>query len=484
MNRYLAIELLTLSLLLVACGGEGLKPIQTAGLEFETSLNAAKLIAISDSSKERLIDVGRGNCPINEFKIPGEGVRARGGIGGLAVKPYPLGSTPGDVLPVSQHIESLAAPKFDQPSAILVVDDFNGQGLRVPGVYFPDQGGGDTLGGLSSRLPLDLNARTPQQEAELDTLEANGQVSHGALVFNHTLALLSVLDQDVNISTLRVDTPAPGVPFAFEPLDVILAEFTNLGILVAAVDTEDFDTTIIAGRIAATLRMLAAQGGVERFAVNLSFGLVPCSVLEDFQASKAQFPTFERYQEAVMKANNLDAAQFREELARVLTVPVGVDPLRILAQRDREKYGGAAAITYLAAAGNYQLDYALFPGHWPEFVSVSAENLSGPAGLKDADYSNTGEVLLSGGYYRLTFFDPISGAWTTYPDISVAGTSFAAPVLSVYTALDYSNNAPRCAPKPPQRVSPLAFFDTTPPMSTPLPKLDVPLAEAIKLYCP
>ena len=457
-------------------GEEGLRPAME---ELQDALERRG--GLLGLSTEQLIDESAGNCPNNEFEIPGQGAHAKGGIGGLAVAPYPTASTPGDATSAAYYIREQAQPDFVVTSAILVVDDFNGD--FSDGVYFPDRDGLENLRMLPEQGP---DERARDQEEMMDELEARGQLSHGALVFNHTLALLSVFDQNVGIRTLRVDTPASGVPSAFEPLDVMLAEFPYLGITVAAVDTEDFDTAVIAGRIAATLRALTADQGVTRFAINLSFGLVPCSVREDFRAAKEEFPTltFELYVEEVLKANRIQG--FREQLVSLLTTPIENDPLLALAEdeenldvelpRERE---GPIMITYLASAGNYGHDWSLAPGYWSEFVSVSASNLSGIFDKAD-DYSNRGEVLLPGGFFKLTFYDPANRTWVTYPDISVAGTSFAAPVLSVYTALDFTNGTPRCTPTP---LSPLAYFNTDPPVSKPLPKLNELLSTTVS-RCP
>ena len=157
----------------------------------------------------------------------------------------------------------------------------------------------------------------------------------------------------------------------------------------------------------------------------------------------------------MLAANDGLAERLREELASLLTTPLDNDPLLGLA---REGLGSSTMITYSAAAGNYRHAWSLAPGYWPEFVSVSAENLSGPAAVKDPAYSNTGEVLLPGGYFELTFYDPASGTWVTYPDISIAGTSFAAPVLSVFIALDFTATARRAArlrrPRPWRSLTP------------------------------
>lgn len=478
MRRLLWVALLVA---LVSCRWEPSPPTNGSGLRPTQNLDAPGLKPLNKTERTQLIDERAGNCPVNELKIPGEGARAQGGIGGLAVSPYPLGTTPGDPLTTGDQIAKLASAPFTEPVAILVVDDFNGVGLRQPGVYFLDQRLGDTLADLPARLPPDVVTRAEQQTLELAALEASGQLSHGALVFNHTLALLRPLGFEMTFDRVRLDVPV--APFGLEPFDLILADFRDLGLTVAAVDTEDFDTEIIAGRVAATLQHLRGERGARHFAVNLSFGLVPCSVLEDFNASRDRLPTLEAYQEEVLNANGLDAAQFRDALSSLLTTPVGSDPLLTLVKRSGEQLIGGGEVTYLAAAGNYRLDYALYPGYWPEFVSVSAQEASSPTAVRDATYSNTGEVLLPGGFYALSAFDPASNTWRPYPQISVAGTSFAAPALSVFAALDYAHAPPRCARPPGVPTSPLAFFDTDPPVSTPLPALNVPLEDALSQHC-
>ena len=462
MNRFLFAALLALSLLFISCDIEGpINPTEGEGLRPDVAelLDAlGGLDNLKGLNTGRLIDEEMGNCPFNELDIPGEGAYAQGSIGGLAVAPYPDGSTPDTVDSVAHKIYRLASPSLKERSAILVVDDFND-------VYFLDPGVFDSLRGL----PEDLHERAEQQERRLDVLEAGGQLSHGALVFDHTLALLNELSSDLAVEPLGVD------------FNGIRADFSDLGITVAAVDTENFNTEIIAERIEATFDVLAKMG-YSRFAVNLSFGLVPCSVLEDFEASKEQYRWFGDYRDAVLKANNLDAKKFGEQLAALLTMTVGTDPLRDLAQTDPESFGDVEAIAYLAAAGNYGWDWSLYPGYWPEFASVSAADLSGPANRKDKYYSNTGEVLLPGGYFLLTLYDPNANTW--WPprvDTSIAGTSFAAPALSVFTALDYTNITPQC-PFVSYRGTPLAFYDTD-ALNRAVPALNETLKKAIKDYC-
>lgn len=439
---------------------------QPQGLRPQAELDVAKMVS-ANNPDTLLVNEQAGNCPVNEIEIPGEGYRVKGGIGGLAVAPNPVGITPGNPLIVGQQIFDQAAPNLTERAAIIVVDDFN-SGPRQPGVYFLDQQEGPTLADLSGGAT----------EAEVQGLEANRQYAHGALVFNHTLALLSVQDANPELSQIRVPIPEEDAV-----ISIPIVIFTKLNVTVVALDTQDFNTETISGRLQETIRALVQQQNIGRFAVNLSFGLVPCSILADFGAANREGMTFEAYQQEVLDANDLDAGTFRQDLVALLTMTVGTDPLVTDVARNRE-LNGASEISYLAAAGNYALPYALYPGYWSEFVSVSAQNLAGSTPVRDPDYSNLGEVLLPGGYYTLTAYDPVGRGWRDYPNLSVAGTSFAAPVLSVFTALDFTNPAPRCTRRPPDIASPLAFFKTDPPVSLPLPDLDMTLADALGRYCP
>ena len=436
-------------------GGDDLRPSYT-------QLDTRSLV--SASTGQRLIVGELGNCLVDEVEVPGEGSRVRGTLGGLALSPNPVGITPESARDLAPTLANLAAPSFEQPSVIIVVDDFNGN-TDQPGVYFLDQQRGPTLAGLTSGAT----------EAEVQALEDDGQYAHGTLVFNHTLALLSGLDPNPEFSNLDVF-----VPEEERTLNLPVATFTRLNVRVVALDTEDFNTEIIAGWLEATIRTLSASR-LSRFAVNLSFGLVPCSVLNDIEA--AGDLTFEAYAQEVLGANDLDANTFRDDLVNILTTPVGSDPLQGVVDLTSRGLGDTLEVNYIAAAGNYRLPYALFPGYWSEFVSVSAMNLASATPVKDPDYSNTGEVLLEGGYFILTGYDPATGGWRDYPQISVTGTSFAAPVLSVFTALDFTNPVPRCARNSGEITTPLAFFKTDPPILTPSPALDLPLSRALSDYC-
>ncbi len=472
---------ISLLAILIGCVPSIQPEMPPQGIRPKTELNTERLTSAFGSGQ--LIREQEGNCLVDEIEIPGQGSRAQGFINGLAIAPNPVDSN--DVsIPTfepfavgSEMFATAAVPSPSEPAAIIIVDDFNGNDdLDQPGVYFLDQQRGPTLADLTGSAT----------EAEVTALEDAGQYSHGALVFNHTLALLSAGDPSPRQADFVVNLPAEDTE-----INVTAFVFTKPNVIVAALDTQDFNTEIIGSRLQATTQTLAERQ-IRRFAVNLSFGLVPCSVLADIEAGTEKRPdlTFEKYRDEVLNASGLDANQFRDDLVNVLTTPINVtgDPLLTGAETNPERFANAAVsdITYLAASGNYALPYSLYPGYWSEFVSTSAHNLADTTtrAVRDPDYSNTGEVLMPGGYFTLTAYDPNTGDFRTYDEISIGGTSFAAPVLSVFTALEFTEATPRCALIPPNITSPMAFFRTDPPVALPIPDLNIALADALSRYCP
>ena len=424
-----------------------------------------ELRTVNDVQTAQLIDEELGNCPINEFEIPGEKLYAKGGVGGLAIAPNPSGNTPAPAAVSAERILEVAEPSFDTSVAILVVDDYNG------GVFYLDRNSDEPkVADLDDvELPSDPVTQAAAIEELLDNLELNGQLSHGALVYNHVLQLLlPVADSFVVTSTLSEG-------------DTAIFSVEGEAVYVVAVDTEDFNTVVIAERIEEALVTASNEYGLERFAINLSFGLVPCSVLEDFEASKKLYPTFETYLEAVAQANSLDLVVFREELTRILTTPVNQanDPLRVLVQSREGLLQQAPEldeIIFVAAAGNYALSYALFPAAWPEFIGSSSYDVVTEV---KSSFSNVGEVMAPGAWFTLSYvLEP--DIVLTEEKVSYAGTSFSAPAVSVFSAFDLMRLTPRCAQNTVIGNLPALAFGTG---AMPTSALDQPLKIAVSAYC-
>jgi len=100
------------------------------------------------------------------------------------------------------------------------------------------------------------------------------------------------------------------------------------------------------------------------------------------------------------------------------------DPLRDFLRR------GDYFMIPIAASGNFKWQRPFFPARWQEVLSVSALEGTGEAHWS---HSNNGEVS-------------VPGAWYQFDDgIYRAGTSLAAPVLSVLTGIDLTQEDVTCS---------------------------------------
>ena len=515
-----------------------------------------------------------GNCLVNEFSLPGQGVNALGAgvnalgaVGGVFVLD-PAVTTNGFRLLAPAEAGAWAAdlvtgaPTWS--GAILVVDDFgpSGDAVALPEGIFPGFAG----------------ASYPEEF--LTDLVTGGRLSHGALVLHQTLRMIEAVGFEL------VATPSPD-----------FTVFTRVDggwpyLVVAAVDVggTDLSSTNVASRIQRALDALQYLGdldGDDAFAVldvavNMSFVLVPCSVLDDYESAIETITgltTFDDYVEA-LGADNGVASDFYAGLrallltpldpasdpllaqtdvcegrfdpgARVPIVPpeytvgsVKVDPIsgagsyvqgygdhtvtidvyetpagQVLAWHSTNPVsllyakGGRGGTTYtyplgafdgsglhapvapsgkfhdlshvvveftdarpvafldaqgewpdggwhefielgsdatwdctrgrinhVASAGNFGLDYPLFPAAWESVVAVGSLDATLPSGFgaQKSAFSNSSQVVAPGALYELS--RSIDGDQV----LAYAGTSFAAPVVSLFTALDLMQDAPRC----------------------------------------
>jgi hypothetical protein len=378
-----------------------------------------------------LIDPEQGNCSIDEFKMPGEGLRTRGATGGIAVvnEPYPNMPT-ALAYPTStgRYVKNVAAlyGKPVRPVGILIVDDFQS------GVY--TLGIGVVKLEFNSYTTKDPIARAIEIEAELDRLQAERQLSHGALVFNHTVALLV----SAGYTTASFDYNTG--------LAIFVNPKSNHTIFVQLVDTEGFDTNIIAERTAkglAGLRNLALTD----IAVNMSFSIVPCSVRNDFAANRAGYPTFQGYATEIAAINGgIPIAQVYAAIRR--PVNLTTDPLGLLIKSETSEGN-----IFVSAAGNYGLTYPMYPAAWKEVISVSSHD----SGAGFSTFSNRGEIMITGAWFRLTNPAGINGGISDAPNVVYAGTSFAAPAITVFSAYDLASEVPQCGLQQGVSVPDLAY---------------------------
>ncbi len=394
-----------------------------------------------------------GNCTLNQLDMPEEGFRLKGSTGGLASVYMNTPSPVGRPSEVGTSLVSLGEEDgvdwlqdLEHDVAIIILDNFKGHEV-AGGVYQL----GEAVFNLADGSPTDLEARADALADKLDGLSEAGQLSHGALVFNHVLAVLSHVADAVAISDTTVVFKKDGH-----------------AIIVQGVDTQGFQTDAIVAELnnaIATLvgsqHVLGVPVSVQRIAVNMSFAIVPCSVLWDYQQTRnnGNAQSFEEYMALVTCVNaeqfgvacSPDAEgfqRFHDDLWQIATTPLEDDPLQTLIFRSTDLGGPHAdALVFTASAGNYgdKLNYPLAPAAWPFVLSVSANNVD-----KDvlAEFSNPGAISMAGAWFTLP--DALGRAGISAETLATtstvyAGTSLAAPGLAVFAALDLGQTKPTCS---------------------------------------
>jgi hypothetical protein len=277
---------------------------------------------------------------------------------------------------------------------------------------------------------------------DLEGLLAGGALSHGALVFHQLKQLAEAATED--------NTPYPGTPNASS------AKYHAVGgprLLIKAVDAAGLDTDDLAAAVTAAVTEL--DDSYQRVVVNMSFAIVPCAVVDDVATTigTGAIPNFEGYVASLLQVNAL-APQELDELGQLTSEPVALssDPFfqylacplpSVAAGVDRcdGKTDSTAEIVtslvHVASSGNFGNEYALYPASLPTVISVGSLDVTGDSySASRSVFSNAATVLAPGALYHL--------ASTPTSQLVYAGTSFAAPVVSLFAALDLMSNAPHC----------------------------------------
>jgi hypothetical protein len=390
-------------------------------------------------SDKPLIVPNEGNCAVNEFSMPGQGLHISGSglhisgsTGGLTLQPA------SSALPASEAGWQLTDTfgEFDaqHSAAIVIVDDFAGKGYRLGKALFT----------------LDDPAQLTRDF--LENLRRKGAFSHGALVFNHTLAVIAGSEQYV-LSSVAADY------VVFEH------SATKAQLLVYMVDTEGFNTGVISQKLDTALKALSKRG-FSRFAVNMSFVLLPCSAVEDFTTYLDMFATFENYWEAITGAAEGDPA-FELLFEQLSQLADQSDPLAQYLGHDMQGYG---EVVQVASSGNFHRKYQMAPAAWDNVVGVSASSWDNP---RYSDFfSNAGQVMDTGAWFHITSIHPdINQHDVPQSLLSYAGTSFSAPNVAVFSVFDLMRDPPRCVSGSASNLTQLSVKNT-------------PLYEAVGLVCP
>lgn len=413
-------------------------PVKFVVLALET-VAPPETLGELDSLGGGSFDEELGNCVASELARPGQGLQAVGaGLQAVGAGLQAVGAVGGLFSGPTISFASDLSRRTTSPDAVaarlggevargkdkrgvvlLVVDDFGG-------VY---------------EVPHSLLAG----DGDLLDLADSGALSHGAAVLHHLRQMAKEAFGGFSHSGVNAVTGQPYYKYR---------DGHGPYLAIQVVDVAGLNTDDVPNAIHEAMRFMGGQGpvGYQRVVVNMSFTVVPCTVLEDF--GTAGLENFEAYLEAIRLANNI-GNEYLAELDELVSTPVALAQEALFAYLDcpfpvpgsgrcdgrpEGKYAKAIAssIVHVGAAGNYGNDYALYPAAWPNVVSVGSLDVDGRRfSATRSSYSNAGGVLAPGGLFLLS---DAQGQTTVY-----AGTSFAAPVVSLFLALDQMKETPRCA---------------------------------------
>jgi hypothetical protein len=364
------------------------------------------------------------NCTINQFEAREEGFRAMGGTGGMALNYDGSLATPvGLPSIVSGQLNAVDDFAITKDVAILILDDF-GQ-VKVNGVvvkpsnYLLDKAlfnythEGDTPEAIAKNLATFL-----EQQIAAD------RAPHGAMVLNHTLA---ILEKMTGMSVLGASRDGSEVTF----------KLNNKRIRVKAVETNNFDTLAIRTNLEATINALKSQG-FHNFAINMSFSIVPCEMLFGYQTS--DYDSLEDYLTAL---GGEGYGELEEALLDMINL-VNNDPLKDFIDSPPSIFVFGTDIIFVASAGNYSGDFPLAPAVWENVISVASSNVT--SRIRQSSFSNDGEMIAPGAWFTLT--DPLNrnGVGKNAVELVYAGTSFSDTALTIFSALDLGRAVTKCAP--------------------------------------
>ncbi len=381
------------------------------------------------------LDVTSGNCASSFLTRPGQGLQRVGAglqrvgaVGGLfqgrtsdfpstLLAPAAIGAD------LAEMLDDVLPPSWS--AVLLVVDDFDPDYELPDGLFAPDPD-------LAQLAPF---------------------ISHGALVLHHLRQMVpqvlaaSIVDSGEGIG------PNGEPRYWYQVSDDF--GYGPAYLYVQAINVGNNSTDVIPDQIKYAIEAYD-DAGVYEFVVNMSFAVVPCSVLADYENARG-LDSFEDYVAALANVNDIGTdSDSLGALDKLVSTPIDVDAAPLLAYLAcpfpsllngvevcdgsgpvTGDWGPFSSLTHVAASGNYGNQYALYPAASPYVVSVGSLEASG-VGFAAADYSNVAEIAAPGGIFELY------GA--AGQSVGYAGTSFAAPVVSLFLAADSMYPYYECLP--------------------------------------
>ncbi len=288
----------------------------------------------------------------------------------------------------------------------------------------------DDFGGSVFALPAELWSVTPDSAglSSLETLIANGKLTHGALVLEHLRRLVEATglfdvesDAPEQYSWLRRGSEESRLVVV--PVDLSV---NDSGSWPDLIETSEL-VPVLSEALNHYSESLTPSVGDLNVVVNMSWVLLPCATVEDFIQAGGTGLTFEQYLDALTTSVDLPSSTHMDNLLRKLSILSWVpssDPLHQLLSRFKEDSPGTQPTfmgdVFVAAAGNFSMTYQMVPAALPSVIGVGTPLQGQPA----PEFSNAADVSAPGAWFN------IDGV------VSYAGTSYSAPFVSLFMALD------------------------------------------------
>ena len=376
-----------------------------------------------------LIDENLGSCILSEFRLNPQPFRVHGSPFRVMGSPFRVMGSNNEIM--VNGVPALLPSTLGQDFQTTLADFVDGNVQEDVGIVVLDDFGEATY--FLDKVMFEVEELLPEMLIEFET---QGFSSHGALVMNHMNGVLEGLGT-FELTSVDVGT------VTWQHKD------TGKKLVIKAAVPNDFETGEVAAALRDAIASLRAEG-VNTIVTNMSFIILPCSIVKDFVVQKIIYPSLFDYLATVVE-DNVRAVMNRQNIPAILTNEVAeqVSTLVIDALKPVDTEGDPLRLAMLAepnvlfvgAAGNFGRDVAAYPAAWDEVLAVSA-SLSG----EKADFSNTGDVMVAGAWFQLGNPAGLNGDGLPSSSVVYAGTSFAAPAVSVFSALDLANGG-RCAPK-------------------------------------
>lgn len=366
------------------------------------------------------------NCVANAFELPGQAWHTDLTGGGISLDAQTLDARP----PTFDALYGFPPTWLDGRAAdheVLVIDHF----APAPMALLTGQG--------VQTLPL----------------------NHGALVEAHLRALLESAGFTL-LSRQPLRYGRAGRTVTLSRLDLATQVYRTKGLTAGPVPS-----VVLAQAMTRQLQPTGKSVVPTDLVVNMSFAMIPCQAMTVFRdirqtwaaAAPPRRYTLNTFLQDVARESGVGITDVQRELTTVSeTEPLKRTVADLAAQR-RER---GASFVAVSSSGNFGLKYATAPGAFPDVISAGLQswNRQPATDLDGQVWPDAADVTVAGEWFTLPadqlarfcrdggtcVTDDVLQAPQRYAAFAYRGTSFAAPTLSLFLALQQGRASPCFTP--------------------------------------